>query len=286
MMEGTGRRLRLRFDVPKNLYKTSNSRLNINQLNAMSARLRTEIAPPVWEDAIREQFGVVADEPSEWDHPERKQSKAEISAMREMEDQQKALHEAEDEVELVSAKEEWLRRSIREAKASHEHVEDLKAELESVESELKTVKNRRRSESKLFSRCKNAYKKLSNKAERRISSADRRSYIKAKALLNRDKMIFPGTVRMLIRVNNISKHEFDAPNAWPSIKPLQDGGTDTGVLWRDDNNDIIKETIFYGGTCASRDYYVLEVIVEEISHDPDEHYRGDPFGDKMTMSED
>lgn len=286
MKEETSRRLRLRFDVPKKLYKNSNSRLNINQLNIMSAKLRTEIAPPVWEEAIREQFGVVADEPSEWEHPDRKTSKAEAAALEEMKNQQDALHVAEDKVELILAKEEWLKKSIREARTSHEPLEDLKTELESVESELKMAKDRKKAESKLLTRCKNAYKKLSDKSERRMNSADRKAYIKAKAILNKDKMIFPGTVRMLIRVNNISKHEFDAPNAWPSIKPLQDGGTDTGILWRDDNNDIIKETIFYGGTCASKDNYVLEVIVEEISHNPDEHYRNDPFGDKITMNED
>jgi hypothetical protein len=122
------------------------------------------------------------------------------------------------------------------------------------------------------------FRKTHEKQDRRRSNADRKSYIKEKLALNEKRLLFPGIVRFDVRSNVITKHDFDAPNCWPTVKPLQDGGTDTCVLWHDDNNNFIKHTSFYGGGKVSKDKYVIDVIVTEL-----ENSDHDPFDDQIFL---
>ena len=277
--------LRVRFDVPKKLYGNSNARNNDRQKAMMSAKLRNAIAPPVWETAIRKQFGITALEPTDWDHPKRHETNTEARTREEMEDQTNAVNQASRQVEELTANIAGLKDELKVVRKQHGNVDAIRSERDEAESRLKEAKAGLRSESKLLTRCRNAYRKAVSRNDRRISTADHKAYLKAKAELNKDRMLFPGTVFMMVRSNIITNHDFDAPNCWPILKPLQDGGTDTGILWRDDNNRIIKWTTFYGGCRASRDFYVLEVKVVELSPDPNAEFI-DPFGPKLdTITE-
>lgn len=63
-----------------------------------------------------------------------------------------------------------------------------------------------------------------------------------------------------IKVFAPTKRRMDAPNWYPTVKALLDGMTDAN-LWSDDNNDVIKRTIFeYGGLSGTKEYR-LEITI-------------------------
>ena len=59
-----------------------------------------------------------------------------------------------------------------------------------------------------------------------------------------------------VKIYAPTRRRMDAPNWYPTIKALFDGFTDA-CLWTDDNNDVIKRTIFeYGGLSGSKQYTI------------------------------
>ena len=135
-----------------------------------------------------------------------------------------------------------------------------------LEDEAKGLRQRKRLESKLLTRCKHRWEAVHSKQESRRSSVDRKAYLEAKAKANllAGRMLFPGKARLTIRCCVPTAHVFEAPNCWPTVKPLQDGGTDSCVLWRDDNNEIIESTTFVGGGKSDNGAYVIEFVIEEV----------------------
>ena len=71
------------------------------------------------------------------------------------------------------------------------------------------------------------------------------------------------TCSVRVTVHNISRRTFDAPNFAPTVKAILDGGTDCGILWKDDNNSIITGgVLFTGGDMKFKDRYVFDIEVE------------------------
>lgn len=62
-----------------------------------------------------------------------------------------------------------------------------------------------------------------------------------------------------------TRRRFDAPNLYPTIKPLIDGMTDAGV-WSDDNNRVIKSMTFSTSEqlSGSRDY-MISIIIDNFN---------------------
>lgn len=123
--------------------------------------------------------------------------------------------------------------------------------------------------------------------QRKAERERRKRLIRARLDLNRDRRIFQGPVCFHVRVHNISSHYFDSPNAWPTVKPIQDAATNTGIVWDDDNNSCIPVTTFQGGEQLGHDY-VIDVLVVEIgtgsmmSMDPFSEY-DDRFAKMLTV---
>lgn len=123
--------------------------------------------------------------------------------------------------------------------------------------------------------------------QRKAERERRKRLIRARLDLNRDRRIFQGPVCFHVRVHNISSHYFDSPNAWPTVKPIQDAATNTGIVWDDDNNSCIPVTTFQGGERLGHDY-VIDVLVVEIgtgsmmSMDPFSEY-DDRFAKMLTV---
>lgn len=270
------RSLRVRFDVPKDKYKGSNTRDNDIVSRQKSAWLR-EMGEQVWATAVKNEFGVEAIEPTVWETSSRKLTPSEQSTKNAYDKQSGIVADLEDKRRTIEGSVEALKTvlktSPRDSTAHSEALENRKA----LEEDLKAVKAQLRLESKLLTRCKHAFEAACKKQDSRRNSADRKSYLKAKMEANAGRLVFPGTVKLAIQSNVVTAHDFDAPNCWPTVKPLQDGGTDSCVLWRDDNNAIIKETTFYGGGKASSDCYVIEMIITELSREPVDDHPDDPF---------
>ena len=272
----TPRSLRVRFDIPKDKYKGSNTRDNDIVSRQKSSWLRS-MGEQAWAIAVKNEFGVEAIEPVEWATASKDLTPSEQKTRAAYDKQAGVVAALEDKIHTIEGSLEALKTvlktSSRDSTVHREASENKKA----LEEDLKKAKAQSRLESKLLTRCKHAFEAAHKKQDARRASADRKSYIAAKMKANAGRLVFPGTVKIAIQSNIVTAHDFDAPNCWPTVKPLQDGGTDSCVLWRDDNNAIIKETSFYGGGKASKDCYVIEMIITELSREPVDDHPGDPF---------
>lgn len=269
-------RIHVVFCVPKNRYKGSNVVTNRIVDQNKSQWLRN-YAEKVWTHALKTQCGITAKEPADANWRLEQEDDPKLAEMK------TALRVQEDYVSSKESSLEDLKAKTavyKEWKNEYRKTKDpsLKALIDDYDSRMAALKNDLKTERKLLTRARNEVKKIQHKADVHHSSAERKSYIKSKMALNENNRLFKSKIRMMVRTNVITDHIFDAPNSWPSIKPIQDGGTDTCILWADDNNDYIKSTTFYGGWKASRDYYVMEIIVESIPEDFE-----DPFDDKIVL---
>lgn len=61
--------------------------------------------------------------------------------------------------------------------------------------------------------------------------------------LPQDKIMEASPCHVIIKISAPTKRKADAPNWYPTIKPLLDGMTLSGV-WEDDNNDVITSLTF------------------------------------------
>jgi hypothetical protein len=269
--------LRVRFTIPREHYKGSNTGDNDITSRQKSAWLRA-YGEKVWGSAIEHEFGLIALEPSSWNLSSTDYTLTERKAFDDYDAQKRIVSSLEDKISQMESSLSALKTENRTIpRSAYKHVE-LSGKIRAVEDDLRGVKLQYRLESKILTRYRNMFRKTHEKQDRRRSNADRKSYIKEKLALNEKRLLFPGIVRFDVRSNVITKHDFDAPNCWPTVKPLQDGGTDTCVLWHDDNNNFIKHTSFYGGGKVSKDKYVIDVIVTEL-----ENSDHDPFDDQIFL---
>lgn len=264
--------LRVRFVIPVKYYKGSNTN-DVPAVSRSKSQWLRRYGEQVWSDAIRRDFGIVADEPDDWKKSSTAYSPSEQKTHDAFTDQDMIVETASNLVKTLEADHENIRTTLHDVdKKSYEHAE-LKAQLASIEDDLKTAKRRLQIESKLLTKTRNAFKTAHSRQDSRRSRADRKSYIKEKSRLNEGKLLFPGRVTLDVRSNIITAHDFDAPNCWPSVKPLQDGGTDTCILWHDDNNNFITRTSFYGGGKEDSKNYVIDMIVREDDGDGSDPFR-------------
>ena len=267
--------LMITFEIPKDKYKGSNTSQNDRLLRAKTTWLR-EQGCKAWTEAIKNEFGIEAIEP---DSNALKKSTTSLTPT-----EQKAYDAFSEQRAIVDAirlQMTAITRTIQQGKESKAKEKRNSTEwkrisekIKSLDTELKELKQKLRLESKLLTKTKNTWERTRSRQNARRATADRKEYLKAKAKLNENLLLFPGQVELLIQSNIVTGHDFDAPNCWPSVKPLQDGGTDTCVLWHDDNNRWIKRTTFYGGG-KDPDCYVIRMIVREWNGNED------PFGESQ-----
>ncbi len=269
--------LTITFEIPKDKYKGSNTSQNDRILRAKTTWLR-EQGGRAWAEAIKKEFGLEAIEPEEssWRKASTDLTPTEQSAYDAFTEQSTAV----DNIRLqMTAAEKTIQqgKDLRsKEKRNSPGWKRFSGRINALEADLKELKRRLRLESKLLTKTKNAWEKARSRQNARRSTADRKEYLKAKAKANEDRLLFPGQVELMIQSNVVTGHDFDAPNCWPSVKPLQDGGTDTCVLWHDDNNRWIKRTTFYGGG-KDPDCYVIRMVVREWTggDDPFQEDQGD-----------
>lgn len=269
------KRIHVVFCVPRKRYKNSNTGGNRMVDQSKSQWLRS-YAEQVWVHALESQHELTAVEPDEdtWRTSDVSSDNTDGYAERvaAQEDMVSRASAAVDELKADSKTITALKREYRKTgnDATGERIAEYEKQLADARDNLKYEK-------KLLTMLRAEQRKTTRKAESKLRSTERKAYLTEKARVNADRRLFNGTVRMMVRTNMVTDHVFDAPNSWPSVKPIQDGGTDTGILWEDDNNTFITSTTFYGGWRASREYYVIEIIVEATDN------TGSPFHDTIML---
>ena len=260
--------LTVRFDVPREWYKGSNTRDNDRVSSRKSAWLRAH-AEEAWLTALSTEWGITPIEPADdsWEKTDKsKLTPSEQDARDRLDSQQVVMDEVEASLSTVEECIAEAKTRLAGLKRGSTEYASVMADRRKLEDEAKGLRQRKRLESKLLTRCKHRWEAVHSKQESRRSSVDRKAYLEAKAKANllAGRMLFPGKARLTIRCCVPTAHVFDAPNCWPTVKPLQDGGTDSCVLWRDDNNEIIESTTCVGGGKSDNDAYVIEFVIEEV----------------------
>lgn len=260
--------LTVRFDVPREWYKGSNTRDNDRVSSRKSAWLRAR-AEEAWLTALSTEWGITPIEPADdsWEKTDKsKLTPSEQDARDRLDSQQVVMDEVEASLSTVEECIAEAKTRLAGLKRGSTEYASVMADRRKLEDEAKGLRQRKRLESKLLTRCKHRWEAVHSKQESRRSSVDRKAYLEAKAKANllAGRMLFPGKARLTIRCCVPTAHVFDAPNCWPTVKPLQDGGTDSCVLWRDDNNEIIESTTFVGGGKSDNGAYVIEFVIEEV----------------------
>lgn len=260
--------LTVRFDVPREWYKGSNTRDNDRVSSRKSAWLRAR-AEEAWLEALSTEWGITPVEPAEGSWTETDKSKltpSEQKAKDRLDRQQAVMDEVEASLSTVEESIAEAKTRLAGLKRGSTEYAEVMEERRKLEDEAKTLRGRKRLESKLLTRCRHQWETAHSKQLARRGSVDRKAYLEAKTQANlaAGRTLFPGRVRLTVKASVPTAHVFDAPNCWPTVKPLQDGGTDSCVLWRDDNNEIIESTTFVGGGKSDNGAYVITFIIEEV----------------------
>lgn len=264
--------LKARFTIPKNKIKNANAPLGHIIAAQRSAWIR-DYSLDVWAQAIEDQFKVTAIEPTEDlinadEYPEEVRDiqgkiKSLTEDMEEADNELKALLASDCDYKIWKKERTALKRKATENSDALELIEEKIFNYEEKIKALKALKARRKSSLASFKRSR---EKDSKKLIRKTESNNKKKYIEAKIKLNTFQHIFEKCF-VVVTVHNITNRDFDSPNFYPTLKPILDAGTDTGVLWEDDNNRIIRSTTFLPGTNLDRNNYILDIEIFENMED-------------------
>jgi crossover junction endodeoxyribonuclease RusA len=84
------------------------------------------------------------------------------------------------------------------------------------------------------------------------------------ALASRGITPVTGPVDVVVTVSYPDRRRRDAPNLWPTVKPLIDGMVDAGVL-PDDSDAQVRRTVFQaGGERCAKGFVRLHVELVEV----------------------
>ena len=255
------------FAIPKKQIKNSNLMVN-HILGAQKSAWIRSYAEEVWAEAVAEQFPDIAvREPVEKDLPPGEISPEILKAQEDLQALESELLSLEQEGKALDATKEKhtenkaLLRKMKKEKASFQDT----LELEQVISDYDLAKaanaaSKKRVKAALAAHKKSHGKEISKELGK-VQRAQRKQYIAKKIELNEDQLLFHNCA-VVVRVHNISDHDFDAPNFYPTVKPILDAATDTGIIWPDDNNNIISGgTLFLFGEKKSREDYIFEIEI-------------------------
>lgn len=271
-MTTSGKPLKAVFTIPKKHFKSSNMALGHIVAAQKSAWIR-QYAGPVWEEAVLEQFGIKALEPTE-------DQLTKIPVSDEVQTVMDQVKELEAEVASVTAERKDHEAKVDTYKAAKAELRALKRkkddpaavaatvdkelEIAEYETTLDALKASQKRLKATLQSVKKRHGKDISKELRRVNNAERRNYLAKKLEINSHQQLFTECA-VVVTAHNISKHLFDAPNFYPTVKPILDGATDAGVVWEDDNNTVITGgVLFQAGEHLSRENYVIEIEVVPV----------------------
>lgn len=260
------------FTIPKKHFKSSNMAMGHIVAAQKSAWIR-QFAGPVWEAAVLEQFGITAVEPTEdqlTKIPVSDEVQVVMDQVKELETEvlsiteERKAHEAKvDSYKTAKADLRALKR-LKDDSTAVERIVEKELEIAEYETTLDGLKASQKRLKSTLQAVKKRHGKDITKELRRVSNAERRDYLAKKLEVNAHQQLFTECA-VIVTAHNISKHLFDAPNFYPTVKPILDGATDAGVVWEDDNNTVITGgVLFQSGEHLSRENYVIEIEVVPV----------------------
>lgn len=256
--------LKVRFSIPKSRIKNANTPMNYIVSATKTVWIRKH-SLPVWEEALLEQHNLKALEPVINDkvqpNKETQETTQIIEKLKEkIEEAKKELknHEENNEEYTKLKKERGVLR--RKKNKDLPKIEKLTEEIKKYDDETERLKNIIKRRTQTWRNVRDKENPKIKKELRRVESQNNQKYIQEKIKINRFQHLFEECF-IVIRVHNITNRDFDAPNFYPTVKAIIDAGTDTGILWEDDNNNIIKSTIFLPGTNIDRDNYIFDITI-------------------------
>lgn len=265
-------RLYARFRIPVNKWRDSNQRLDPVVAGIRSSWIVDEMEK-TWRAAVKDQFGLEPVEPTDEDV----RAHMKPAKLKDDSEQRADLERMEGRLAALQASlaswDDGNKRELERLKRRKDRSDADTARMDALMAERDGLKERVSRQSKAVTKARQALRKTADRNDRESMKAWKRARIKARRDLNEDSRLFKGQVRFHVRVHNVTKHLYDAPNAYPTVKPLEDAGTNTGILWLDDNNECIPLTTFRGGGMLERERYVIDVVVETV----DEPLSDDPF---------
>lgn len=287
-------KLYVRFKIPVKKWLSSNQRLNYMIAASKSSWIVSNMQE-TWKAAIEKQFNITPIIPDDetvskyYKQPkivnEIKSTKNNSSDNENVKLGEDALKAAETRLTIIKNMfEQWKAlnekayiklKKTYSLKHNDNHIDDSSlpenngsefeyAQYLRLKKEREELKDRVNRQSKNVTSIKKAVNKTLIKNITSNSKALKRAVIKATREVNADNRLFNEPVRFRVRIHNISKHYFDSPNSYPTIKPLQDAGTNTGILWEDDNNSCVQMVTFQGAEMLSKENYVVDIIVETL----------------------
>lgn len=289
-------KLYVRFEIPVKKWLSSNQRLNYMIAASKSSWIVSNMQE-TWKAAIEKQFNItpiIPDDETVSKYYKRPKIVNEIKSTKNNSSDNENVKLGEDgdalkaaETRLIILKnmlEQWKAlnekayiklKKTYSLKHNDSHINDSSlpennggafeyAQYLRLKKEREELKDRVNRQSKNVTSIKKAVNKTLIKNITSNSKALKRAVIKATREVNANNRLFNEPVRFRVRIHNISKHYFDSPNSYPTIKPLQDAGTNTGILWEDDNNSCVQMVTFQGAEMLSKENYVVDIIVETL----------------------
>lgn len=289
-------KLYVRFEIPVKKWLSSNQRLNYMIAASKSSWIVSNMQE-TWKAAIEKQFNItpiIPDDETVSKYYKQPKIVNEIKSTKNNSSDNENVKLGEDEDALKAAETRLiiLKNMLEQWKALNEkayiklkktyslkhndnHIDDSSlpenngsefeyAQYLRLKKEREELKDRVNRQSKNVTSIKKAVNKTLIKNITSNSKALKRAVIKATREVNANNRLFNEPVRFRVRIHNISKHYFDSPNSYPTIKPLQDAGTNTGILWEDDNNSCVQMVTFQGAEMLSKENYVVDIIVETL----------------------
>lgn len=289
-------KLYVRFEIPVKKWLSSNQRLNYMIAASKSSWIVSNMQE-TWKAAIEKQFNItpiIPDDETVSKYYKQPKIVNEIKSTKNNSSDNENVKLGEDgdalkaaETRLIILKnmlEQWKAlnekayiklKKTYSLKHNDNHIDDSSlpenngsefeyAQYLRLKKEREELKDRVNRQSKNVTSIKKAVNKTLIKNITSNSKALKRAVIKATREVNADNRLFNEPVRFRVRIHNISKHYFDSPNSYPTIKPLQDAGTNTGILWEDDNNSCVQMVTFQGAEMLSKENYVVDIIVETL----------------------
>lgn len=256
-----GKKLSLRFTIPKGKIKNANMAMNYIVSASKSSWIR-DYAKDIWDTEIKNQFNITAKEPTIEKLPidqETQKAIDHIETLKKEVEEANLLFKQHNENNEEYKKQKKLFRLKNTDEKTRKIAENYIFNYEEKLTNLKTLKNRRNVTLRNFKKIQD---KEIKKKIRKNTEENKRNYIKEKIKINKFQHIFK-TCYVVITVNNITNRDFDSPNYYPTVKPIIDAGTDTGILWEDDNNNIIKSMIFLAGKNVDRNNYIIDIDIYE-----------------------
>lgn len=287
-------KLYVRFEIPVKKWLSSNQRLNYMIAASKSSWIVSNMQE-TWKAAIEKQFNItpiIPDDETVSKYYKQPKIVNEIKSTKNNSSDNENVKLGEDALKAAETRLIILKNMLEQWKALNEkayiklkktyslkhndnHIDDSSlpenngsefeyAQYLRLKKEREELKDRVNRQSKNVTSIKKAVNKTLIKNITSNSKALKRAVIKATREVNADNRLFNEPVRFRVRIHNISKHYFDSPNSYPTIKPLQDAGTNTGILWEDDNNSCVQMVTFQGAEMLSKENYVVDIIVETL----------------------